>query len=82
MQLNLSFLDIPAAETHIWETLSNQQKAVVIDAITRILTKTVFANDITNNENIHTPLANTAPVKSTCMPHDTNSATAQEQNHD
>ena len=41
MQLNLSFLDIPAAETHIWETLSNQQKAMVIDAITRILIKTI-----------------------------------------
>jgi hypothetical protein len=41
VQLNLSFLDIPAAETHIWETLSNQQKAMVIDAITRILIKTI-----------------------------------------
>ena len=51
MQLYLSFLDIPVPESHIWERLSEQQKAIVIETISRILTKAATTTNTQEQEN-------------------------------
>ena len=45
MQLDLNFLDLPVPENGVWEQLGDEQKAVVIETITRILTKAALAED-------------------------------------
>jgi phenylpyruvate tautomerase PptA (4-oxalocrotonate tautomerase family) len=38
-QLNLNFIDIPIPETCLWEQLDDEQKRIVIKALTRLLVK-------------------------------------------
>ena len=38
-QLHLTFIDIPIAETCLWEQLDNEQKQIVIETLARLLTK-------------------------------------------
>ena len=37
MQRNLNFLDIPIPEAQVWETLENQQQAVAIEVLARLI---------------------------------------------
>jgi hypothetical protein len=45
VQLDLNFLDLPVPENRVWERLCDEQKAVVIQTITRILTKAALAEN-------------------------------------
>jgi hypothetical protein len=38
-QLNLNFADLPAQKSLQWEQLDDQQKQIVVAALSRILTK-------------------------------------------
>ncbi len=42
-QLNLNFIDIPVPETCLWEELNHEQKQLVIEALARLMIKTVPA---------------------------------------
>jgi hypothetical protein len=42
LQRNLNFLDIPIPESQVWETLENEQRAVAIEVLARLIAK---AND-------------------------------------
>ena len=48
-QLNLNFTDIPIPETHVWEQVDELQKRIVIEALARLLTKTVRTNHTEQN---------------------------------
>ena len=48
-QLNLNFTDIPIPETHVWEQVDEPQKRIVIEALARLLTKTVRTNQTEQN---------------------------------
>ena len=37
LQRNLNFLDIPIPEAQVWETLENQQQAVAIEVLARLI---------------------------------------------
>lgn len=50
VQLYLDFLDLPIPENHVWERLNDQQRAVVIEAITRVLTKAALASNTKEQE--------------------------------
>ncbi len=44
-QLNLNFIDIPVPQACLWESLSNEQKQLVIETLARMMTKaTASAN--------------------------------------
>ena len=45
MQLDLNFLDVPVPENRVWERLSDEQKAVAVETVTRILTKAALAEN-------------------------------------
>ena len=38
-QLNLNFNDIPIPETHLWEQFDDEQRRVLIEALSRLLVK-------------------------------------------
>ena len=38
-QLNLNFTDIPIPETCLWEQFDDERKRIVIETLTRLLTK-------------------------------------------
>jgi len=38
-QLNLNFTELPVPNTLVWERLDQQQKQIVIEALSRLLTK-------------------------------------------
>lgn len=38
-QLNLNFTELPAPNNLVWERLDQQQKQIVIEALSRLLTK-------------------------------------------
>ena len=40
-QLNLNFNDIPIPETYLWEQFEDEQKRIVIEALARLLLKTI-----------------------------------------
>jgi predicted Fe-S protein YdhL (DUF1289 family) len=44
-QLNLNFIDIPIAETCLWEQFDDEQKRIVIETLTRLLVKLAQANN-------------------------------------
>jgi hypothetical protein len=37
VQRNLNFLDIPIPEARVWETLENEQQAVAIEVLARLI---------------------------------------------
>ena len=37
--MRLSFLDVPAPEASVWEALTDDQRAVVIDVLARLFVK-------------------------------------------
>jgi hypothetical protein len=37
LQRNLNFLDIPIPESQVWETLENEQQAVAIEVLARVI---------------------------------------------
>jgi hypothetical protein len=39
VQRLLNFLDLPIAETQVWETLEEQQRILAIEALARLLAK-------------------------------------------
>jgi hypothetical protein len=39
LQRNLNFLDIPIPESQVWETLENEQRAVAIEVLARLIAK-------------------------------------------
>ena len=48
-QLNLNFTDILIPETQVWEQVDEPQKRIVIEALARLLTKTVRTNQTEQN---------------------------------
>lgn len=38
-QLSLNFIDIPIPQTHLWESLSNEQKLLLIETLARLMVK-------------------------------------------
>jgi hypothetical protein len=40
--MRLTFLDPPAPEARVWETLEHEQRATVIDVLARLLVKTIL----------------------------------------
>ena len=45
VQLDLNFLDVPVPENRVWERLCDEQKAVAVETVTRILTKAALAEN-------------------------------------
>lgn len=45
MQLKLNFLDLPVLQTYLWEQLDQEQRAIVIEAIARLIAKTALATN-------------------------------------
>ena len=43
VQMRLPFLDRPHPETRLWETLSDEQRALVIELLARLVAKAVVA---------------------------------------
>jgi hypothetical protein len=37
VQRNLNFLDLPIPEAQVWETLKNEQRAVAIEVLARLI---------------------------------------------
>lgn len=46
LQLSLDILTDPTPDTGVWNSLNDEQRAVLIDALTRLLAKTVVATQI------------------------------------
>jgi hypothetical protein len=44
VQLPLSFLDPPRPETSLWDTLDEEQRALVIELLARLVAKAVVAH--------------------------------------
>jgi hypothetical protein len=44
MQLRLPFLDVPALAASVWDALEDDQRAVVIEVLARLLAKTAAAD--------------------------------------
>jgi predicted Fe-S protein YdhL (DUF1289 family) len=42
--MRLPFLDRPRPETRLWETLSDEQRALVIELLARLVAKAVVAH--------------------------------------
>jgi len=45
VQLHLDFLDIPAPEMCVWDRLDEEQKAIVIELVTRLIAKAALASN-------------------------------------
>jgi len=45
VQLKLNFLDLPVPQTYLWEQLDREQRAIVIEAIARLIAKTALATN-------------------------------------
>ena len=43
VQIRLTFLDVPVPEASVWETLTNEQRAVVIDVLARLFVNAAVA---------------------------------------
>ena len=39
VQRNLNFVDLPIPEAQVWETLENEQQAVAIEVLARLIAK-------------------------------------------
>ncbi len=46
MQMRLTFLDPPAPEVRVWDTLEDEQRAVVIEALARLFVKATVAQHL------------------------------------
>jgi hypothetical protein len=44
MQMRLPFLDAPVAEASVWDALEDDQRAVVIEVLARLLAKAAVAD--------------------------------------
>ncbi len=44
MQLHLGFLDLPVPESYVWQQLTDQQKAAVLEMLKRLMIQTVTTN--------------------------------------
>lgn len=44
MQLNLTFLEIPNPSAMVWETLSEEQRAAVLEVLARLIAQTAQPN--------------------------------------
>ena len=44
MQLRLPFLDVPALAASVWDALEDDQRAVVIEVLARLLAKAAAAD--------------------------------------
>jgi hypothetical protein len=42
--MRLPFLDVPVPEARVWEALTDDQRAVVIDVLARLFVKTAVAH--------------------------------------
>ncbi len=42
--MRLTFLDVPVPEARVWEALEDDQRAVVIDVLARLLVKAAVAD--------------------------------------
>jgi predicted Fe-S protein YdhL (DUF1289 family) len=49
-QLTLNFIDIPIAETCLWEQFDDEQKRIVVETLARLLTKAVRADQEQAND--------------------------------
>jgi len=45
VQLKLNFLDLPVPQIYLWEQLDQEQRAIVIEAIARLIAKTAIATN-------------------------------------
>ena len=43
MQLNLQFVEIPVVETQVWNQLDDEQRAVVIETLARVIAQVAVA---------------------------------------
>jgi hypothetical protein len=43
-QLNLNFLDISIAETHLWEQFDDEQRRAVVEILSRLLVQATQEN--------------------------------------
>jgi phenylpyruvate tautomerase PptA (4-oxalocrotonate tautomerase family) len=52
LQLNLDILNEPPSDNGVWNSLNEEQRAILIDALTRLIAKTVIAtpSGVTNDE--------------------------------
>ncbi len=41
VQRNLNFLDLPIPEAQVWETLKNEQRAVAIEVLARLIAQAI-----------------------------------------
>ncbi len=46
VQMRLTFLDPPAPEVRVWDTLEDEQRAVVIEALARLFVKATVAQHL------------------------------------
>jgi hypothetical protein len=44
VQMRLSFLDVPVPEARVWEALTDEQRAVVIDVLARLFVNAAVAH--------------------------------------
>jgi len=42
VQRNLNFLDLPIPEAQVWETLKNEQRAVAIEVLARLIAQATY----------------------------------------
>jgi len=45
MQIKLNFLDLPVPQTLVWDQLDDEQKAVVIETVARLIVKMILAEN-------------------------------------
>jgi hypothetical protein len=46
MQIQLSFMDeLPIPKTSVWEQLNDEQKAVMIESVARLMAKVILAEN-------------------------------------
>jgi hypothetical protein len=50
MQRNLNFLDIPIPETQVWETLENEQRALAIEVLARLIAQATYPSQKEEND--------------------------------
>jgi hypothetical protein len=49
-QLTLNFIDIPVAETCLWEQFDHEQKRILVETLARLLTQAVRADQEQTND--------------------------------